>query len=500
MEQSAILAQHPILRIADLQEISLKGGAKVYRIKERTVTAALLNEYVDVQLLPGDPGPGLSAGPVAFYLSDDGERFILPQSDRVILVQDLGGSTGKQVEIDVTGAVTTPSGSETLSLLVAEPSSQFHNSTYPLASGRIYPAQKIQSIDGATRKYLVFLQGFGPIGKTFDLVAGTDALTLDLDTGGQVISFRGDVSADLGFVVWRTLGLQTYGTESDYYCGMKIQTLSSGADGFQSGGFSRLYKSWATAIDYAQGAFADKICQNDKIAYSSNTEAHIKTAGTGIPDKDSFFPDVDLYVAQPNGYPQFYEFSDPSRKSVLASNTKTPSAPRWALQAKTAYPKYDPITDTGGSGDYMAVDAGGAYPSFVIPTAAVGWNDEATEYLIALTDYNQTQGLLIPGWEFFGKAWYYCLVGVYQNNVVLPWADGKASHFRGGRVYAPRTMSAWWFWDTYYGTYTWIHPPMAGWSTGGLDIRIGDKWKSKRKDMDYVAGYDIYTYIQFIAG
>lgn len=186
-EQSAILAQHPMLRIADPQEITAKSGKKVYRLKERTVTASLLNEYVDVQLLPGDPGPGLSGGPVAFYLSDDGERYILPQSDRVILVQDLGGSTGKQVGIDTAGAVTTPSGSETLGLLVAEPSSQFHNSTYPLASGRVYPGQKIQSIDGVTRKYLVFLQGFGGNDKTFVAsLSGGHSLTLTVDFAGRV--------------------------------------------------------------------------------------------------------------------------------------------------------------------------------------------------------------------------------------------------------------------------------------------------------------------------
>ena len=186
-EQAAIIAAHPMLRIADPQETTTKGGLKVYRLKERTVTTSLANEYVDVQLLPGDPGPGVSAGPVAFYLSDDGERFILPQSDRVILIQDLGGSTGKQVEMDTAGAVTTPPGSETLSLLVAEPTSQFHDSTYPLASGRIYPGQKIQSIDGATRKYLVFLQGFGGNDKTFVAsLSGGHSLTLTVDFAGRV--------------------------------------------------------------------------------------------------------------------------------------------------------------------------------------------------------------------------------------------------------------------------------------------------------------------------
>jgi hypothetical protein len=104
----------------------------------------------------------------------------------LVQVEDLDGSTGKEVYFDSSGNKQTPPGSETLSLVANDTSSSYYNGNPPFQTGRIYWGQKIF---GNPNYYLVFLPGFGDEEKTFSDTAGGVTFTIKIDGSGKVLDF-----------------------------------------------------------------------------------------------------------------------------------------------------------------------------------------------------------------------------------------------------------------------------------------------------------------------
>lgn len=184
--QSVLLDNPPIVRIGDIIESDDLNGNRGYRIREITVAAQKTEEHRHVRPIGTDPGPATGQTSVAFYIDSDRERYILPDPNRIILVEDTDGSgSGQHIEKDETGAITVPTGSEVLDLVVAEPTSSFHDGEYPFAEDRIYPGMKIISMaDPEVKKYLVFIAGHGGEDKTFE-ISGVD---VNVDYSGKLVS------------------------------------------------------------------------------------------------------------------------------------------------------------------------------------------------------------------------------------------------------------------------------------------------------------------------
>ncbi len=187
--QSAILAQSPQLKVGLVREVGGSEGNRLYTLQETGVETAKSEAFVNVRVLPNDPGPALSRQAVPFLVDPDGYRFILPAPNRVILIQDLGSNTGRHIEKDSAGEITIPENSETLNLVVSEPDANFHSTTPATFTGRIYPGQKMVSADGATKYYLIFLAGHGAGDKNHDVTL-SDASTLRIvtDSAGKFVS------------------------------------------------------------------------------------------------------------------------------------------------------------------------------------------------------------------------------------------------------------------------------------------------------------------------
>ena len=181
VRQNATLAQHPQVRIGQILSVDDNGTARKYAIQEIGVDSEKEEAHVDVRLLPNDPGPGQSKQAVSFRVDADGYKYLLPIANRFILVQDLGGSTGRHIEKDIDGTIAVPAGSETLNLVVSEPNANFHDSTPALFKSRIYPGMKLTNADGTINYYLVFLAGHGDDDKDHDVTL-SDATTLRITT------------------------------------------------------------------------------------------------------------------------------------------------------------------------------------------------------------------------------------------------------------------------------------------------------------------------------
>jgi len=185
--QYAVISQHPPLRIGDVSEIDDTGSTRSYTIQARTVAATRNEIYQEVKVLPGDPGP--ASGPVAMYVDENGERYILPTPGRIILVYDNGDGTGYHVEKNESGTVTTPAGSATLNLVTVEPTTKFFDSTPPWQAGRIHPGMKLATADGSTFFYQVFLAGHGAAQKNHDALIDGTTLRIQTDYAGKFVSW-----------------------------------------------------------------------------------------------------------------------------------------------------------------------------------------------------------------------------------------------------------------------------------------------------------------------
>lgn len=198
-QQRAISANNPQVRVGNIVEDTSDGGTKQFTIRETNVAAEKQQEHLEVTVLPGDPGPPGSEQPVAFHVDENGVKYILPSGNRIIMVEDLGGTTGRNIEKDANNNIIVPENTETLSLIVAEPDTFFHGGIFPLKTGRIYMGMKLVGIGGSPKVFLVFVAGFGNVDKTFTVnlvVADTDTITLDLETdgAGKVVNLTGLVS------------------------------------------------------------------------------------------------------------------------------------------------------------------------------------------------------------------------------------------------------------------------------------------------------------------
>jgi len=188
--QLAIVENNPQLRMGDITASSELDGERVYTITERNVDAQTDHVYQEVYAIGEDAGPPVGST-VMFYIDNHGKRYVLPDGGRLILVQDLGGSQGRHVEKNSAGAVSVPSGSETLSLVASDPNSVFHGSAPNYKSGRIYFGMKLQDA-GGTKYYLVFIEGHGDASTLFsDTVnisgASTITASISVDAQGNVL-------------------------------------------------------------------------------------------------------------------------------------------------------------------------------------------------------------------------------------------------------------------------------------------------------------------------
>lgn len=161
------------------------GGAAVKTTKERTVDAVSSDTLEEVYSLDSDPGPAVGDSAMV-GLDGDGKRYFWP-SRRLIAVEDVGSGQGRRVEISSGGVSSVPVGSETLPYVVAEPAANFHQSTPPTATGRIYPGYLAKD-SGGTRYYIVFVEAKGAQVHTFSKtlsLSGVSSITWTVSTDGQ---------------------------------------------------------------------------------------------------------------------------------------------------------------------------------------------------------------------------------------------------------------------------------------------------------------------------
>lgn len=160
----------------------------VYQVQAKNVDNDQPFQYTEVRTLPNDSFYAVNSV-VMVGMDAQGKRYILPGGgSRLILVRDLGNGNGEAVHKSETGTVTTTSDTEQLPLIVAEPNEFFHNSHPPKQNGRIYPGLKMTALSGESRYYLVFIEGHGPVEKTFTAsanIATATTLQFSVSVDGQ---------------------------------------------------------------------------------------------------------------------------------------------------------------------------------------------------------------------------------------------------------------------------------------------------------------------------
>jgi hypothetical protein len=149
----------------------------VYTVQAQNVDEDKPEQYIEVRTLDSDSFyPNYAK--VMIGKDSQGVRYILPGGgSRLILVRDVGGNLGEAVHKDQNGAVTITDDTEQLPMVIVEPTDFFHNAHPPRQTGRIYPGLKMTSLDGTIRYYLVFIEGHGPVEKTFTASANVATAT-----------------------------------------------------------------------------------------------------------------------------------------------------------------------------------------------------------------------------------------------------------------------------------------------------------------------------------
>ena len=192
--QEIKLSHKPIIRVGKI--IATDATNPRYVLQEIGVGGEKEEAHVKVGLIGNDPGPTHSRNPFPFLTDVDGNKYLLPDANRVILVYDNGDGTGKQAEVDIDGNVTFPPDVVSKNLVVAEPKAQFHDSTYPWKLGRLIPGiQLVSTAD--TSFFLVFQQGFGEATKTTSIEVISTKIDINHDTAGQIISIDAEILAIL---------------------------------------------------------------------------------------------------------------------------------------------------------------------------------------------------------------------------------------------------------------------------------------------------------------
>ena len=124
---------------------------------------------------------------------------------KIVIVEDLGNGSGREVLINKLGATEQIDNAIVLPMKTLDPITQFHDSSPPFAAGRRYFGQRIGEI------YLVWLPGFGVYQKTLEAGIGENTAYIDIDGQGNVLDFYvGCVYGD-----WEdSLFLDTVGAET----------------------------------------------------------------------------------------------------------------------------------------------------------------------------------------------------------------------------------------------------------------------------------------------
>lgn len=164
---------------------SVVSGETVYEVTGSTVDTLQDEKYSNCHSLGVAPG----AGDFAVIGADkDGERFMLPSPSGLLAVEDVGSGQAKEVVINESGTVSTPSDSETLDYVVIEGGSFFYDATPTTKTGRRYPAIKLPKSSGSGNFYVVFVEGHGEEVTTFEdtvTVNDGDTLTVTIGVDGQ---------------------------------------------------------------------------------------------------------------------------------------------------------------------------------------------------------------------------------------------------------------------------------------------------------------------------
>ena len=210
---------------------------------------------------------------------------------------------------------------------------------------------------------------------------------------------------------------------------------------------------------------------------------YVETAGTGIINKDHFYPSWDIYkdslAEGALGFVQYIEKGSPvhgDRSSAYAwvagSSVPIFLYPQWELKG-VFWPEYNITTDTPGiyssGGNHFCVDAGrgdtflDGYTNWD-DHAHIGWNDESIGGWLAYAPHNADPEYEVPGWS-----------GVYASAYCInlgTWVPGY--NINGGRVYWSRNHTNWRFKNI-----------PGAWQVGiiGQNIyayHVADRWKSIR--------------------
>ncbi|MCG8407698.1 MAG: hypothetical protein MI923_21070, partial [Phycisphaerales bacterium] len=172
---------------AQVDSSSTVDSQLVYKVLGRDVSGARTEAYRNVNVLGTSAHP-VHGSPCMTGTDKNGERFFIPQIPQLLIIEDVGGSQGKNVEIDENGTASDPSGQETLDYVIAESTSFFIDSTPPTKTGRRYPGLKLNKSDNSGAFYLVFVEGQGDTIKTLQdtttAVAGS-VITFQVETDGQ---------------------------------------------------------------------------------------------------------------------------------------------------------------------------------------------------------------------------------------------------------------------------------------------------------------------------
>lgn len=465
-------------------------------------------------------------------IDENGARFHLPSPGGLILIEDQGDGTGKQIFIDENGIKSYAEGEEIRAMVVAEPASKFHDQEYPFASGRIYPG--VQLTGAIEPFFLVFLAGYGPsLSTAIDFSTPNYSITLAIehDTAGKIISFSGS---------WES------STELDtnfyHYLSDSIVEYNDGSVDHQAHFFRKNATKW-TLNFYDNYDVGTKIYSN---LYFSNTEggAFLQWLGgtvnfikyrnglmTGVTNKENRFKSGDdPYIDEPKKYVEIVEESDngifgtatgggatylddindnfqyssiqagdtivtqdPSRIEIITSvsNSRVNFAVGSAIIAgMTTYVITPQIKTRKGYTNFL----GSAVKRKVCPRWILTIGNYYDLYDPATDTTGSGNYLAIDG-NFGGSPYYrgfndeaiaFLIWNEYQvSKGPIPEWGVDADHYTdevyyksghesdGGRIYSPRAASLWWKWN---GS-SWIRP-----SPGNVyaDLGAGDEWFSKR--------------------
>ena len=280
--------------------------------------------------------------------------FLAVPYENMVFVEDIGGTPrqGKSVDFDSSGVKFVPANSITQNLVTIEPTGNFHNGNPPYKTGRIYAGQRIGNI------FLVWLTGFGDVDNEETTVVDSVSLLWQYDNAGKLISMAKVITYtqddDFIFTGYNYLGpntsfaqsagdastdLVTEGTTSDYEVYTRLWTYSTSpfVDGAQSlslaafDSYDESTNAYSTPGIVTEGYEFGGWFQSPNNFAASPPATGTKyswakklSPGCGIPDKDSYYPDYDVYLEPTTKKLQWQEIGpDPQVSGTATSGTTT---------------------------------------------------------------------------------------------------------------------------------------------------------------------------------